>query len=38
MYSFTHRHLDPLLDLLDEFHSDPEGAELLKKLHTKTLR
>ena len=33
MYEFTHKNLDPLLDVIDEISKTPEGGELLKKLH-----
>lgn len=32
MYEYTHKRLDPLLDLVDELSKMPEGAEALRKL------
>ena len=32
MYDFTHKNLDPLLDVIDELSKTPEGAEALRKL------
>jgi len=35
MYTFVHKNLDPLLDVIDEISNTPEGTELLKKLQAK---
>ena len=32
MYAFTHKNLDPLLDVIDELSKTAEGAEALRKL------
>jgi len=35
MYEFVHKHLDPLLDVIDELSKMPEGAEALRELQAK---
>ena len=35
MYEFTHKNIDPVLDVIDELSKMPEGAEALRKLQAK---